>query len=106
MPTPSTPLHTTGPTTLGSTMAAFAQRYGAGTTSNTNTQGLHGSSPFHHNMGVSSPWAYKYRGTRDVPYQKTVEREQTSTSGMAGMINVMTITAMPQYQNKSLEELR
>ncbi len=45
-------------------------------------------------------------GTRVAPYNKTVERDGTNQQGVATMSNFMTITMMPVYQNKSLEELR
>mmetsp|Transcript_10635 Transcript_10635/g.29106 ORF Transcript_10635/g.29106 Transcript_10635/m.29106 type:complete len:1605 (-) Transcript_10635:206-5020(-) len=45
------------------------------------------------------------QGTRIAPFQKTVERDGTAPN-TSTMANYMSITAMPQYVNKSVEELR
>ncbi|GFH16030.1 peptidase S59 domain-containing protein, partial [Haematococcus lacustris] len=46
-------------------------------------------------------------GTRSVPYQKIVEKDGTnSANGQPATATFLTITAMPAYLSKSMEELR
>ncbi len=46
-------------------------------------------------------------GTRAVPYQKTQDTDsQTSAGGQKQIVYFSSITAMPAYQAKSVEELR
>jgi len=45
-------------------------------------------------------------GTRVAPYSKTVEKDGSSTATGQAQGNFISITAMPQYQGKSVEELR
>lgn len=45
-------------------------------------------------------------GTRAVPYQKTIEKDGASSTGTPVNANFLSISAMPQYQSKSVEELR
>lgn len=45
-------------------------------------------------------------GTRVMPYQKTVEKDGTGATGQPTQANFLSITAMPAYQQKSVEELR
>ena len=44
------------------------------------------------------------RGTRVAPWQRTAEKE--GTAGNQQTVQFMTITSMPQYRGKSVEELR
>eukprot|EP00873_Tetraselmis_striata_P038858 jgi/Tetstr1/459122/TSEL_004570.t2 len=44
-------------------------------------------------------------GTRSVPYQKTIEQDQSASSGNQ-RVTYNSISNMPQYQSKSVEELR
>ena len=46
------------------------------------------------------------QGTRLAPYQKHQDRDQSAGTSAGGPVYYNTITAMPQYQNKSVEELR
>lgn len=46
------------------------------------------------------------QGTRIAPYQKHQDKDQSGGTSTGGPVYYNTITAMPQYQNKSTEELR
>jgi nuclear pore complex protein Nup98-Nup96 len=41
-----------------------------------------------------------------VPYQKHQDKDQSGGTSSGGPVYYNTITAMPQYQNKSVDELR
>lgn len=48
-------------------------------------------------------------GTRAVPYTKTIDQDQSSTSSTTGQkqtVHLNSISAMKQYEGKSPEELR
>jgi hypothetical protein len=45
-------------------------------------------------------------GTRAVAYQKTIEKDGTTATGTPSNANFLSISAMPAYQAKNVEELR